>query len=236
MVCSRPLRIDKRPLADLMDGRACDPKEPQAMASSSSKTTVTPLPATPTVNREQALEAVRTLITWIGDDPAREALVDTPERVLGAFATYYAGYHADPVRELSKTFEEVQGYQDLVTVKNISFISHCEHHMIPILGVVHVGYVPRGRVVGLSKLARAVDVIARRLTSQEAMTVAIAEAIDQALETGGVAVWVDAEHQCMTTRGVQRPGTTTVTRHVTGAFVTDSALEQRFLRMAGVSA
>lgn len=184
-------------------------------------------------DRRQAEEAVRTLLTYFGEDPAREGLVDTPRRFIDAYEEFLSGYAEDPVAALSRTFEEVEGYRDIVLMKDIRFESHCEHHLQPIIGVAHVAYVPAAKVVGISKLARVVDVFARRLTSQETMTAQIADAIEAALAPKGVAVLLRAEHQCVSTRGVHKPGVSCVTHAFTGAFRTDSALEARFLRLIG---
>ncbi len=174
----------------------------QAAASLKPNGTVTALTKRPT--REEAEAAVRTLILWAGDDPTREGLLDTPRRVVEAYEEFFAGYNQDPGEILSRTFEEVHGYDDLVMLRDIRLESHCEHHMLPILGVAHVAYLPRDRVVGISKLARVVEMFAKRLQTQETMTAQIADAIEQALKPRGVAVLVDALHQCMTTRGVHK--------------------------------
>ncbi len=182
--------------------------------------------------REEAEAAVRTLIRWVGDDPAREGLRQTPARVASAFEEFYAGYGQDPAAVLDRVFEEVEGYSEMVLVRAIPFQSHCEHHMVPFLGVAHVAYYPSHGVVGLSKLARVVDVFARRLQTQEAMTVQIAEAIDEALKPRGVAVMLEAEHMCMSMRGVQKQGAFTLTTQFTGAFREDPAEQARFLTLA----
>ncbi len=183
-------------------------------------------------SRAEAEEAVRTLIAWAGDDPSREGLADTPSRVVEAYEEFFAGYDADPYDILSRTFEDVQGYDDLVMLRDIRIESHCEHHMLPIVGVVHIAYLPRDRVVGISKLARAVDIYAKRLQTQETMTAQIAGAIDEVLQPRGVAVMIDALHECMTTRGVHKPGTTTITTRFTGVFKDDPAYRDRFLQLA----
>ncbi|MCW5724961.1 MAG: GTP cyclohydrolase I FolE [Maricaulaceae bacterium] len=188
--------------------------------------------ATPKPSREQAEEAVRTLIAWAGDDPRREGLKDTPKRVARAFEEWFSGYRADPAKELSRTFEDVQGYDDMVMLTNIDVESHCEHHMAPILGVAHVAYLPSARVVGISKIARVVEIFAKRLQTQETMTAQIADALMEAMDARGVAVLVDARHQCMTTRGVHHPNVSTVTTTFAGEFKTDAELRERFLRMA----
>jgi len=186
-------------------------------------------PARP--SREQALEAVRTLIAWAGDDPSRPGLVDTPKRVADAFGEWYAGYDADPAQELSRTFEDVEGYEDMVMLRDVEVESHCEHHMAPFLGKAYVAYVPAEKVVGISKLARVVEIFSRRLQNQETLTNQIAEAIEQNLSPRGVAVLIDAEHQCMTTRGVHHRHVSTITTRFTGTFKTDTVLQDRFLRL-----
>lgn len=181
--------------------------------------------------RAEAEAAIRTLIRYAGDDPEREGLKDTPRRVVEAYAEVFAGYDQDPVEVLSRTFEEVHGYDDLVMIRDIRLESHCEHHMLPILGVAHVAYLPQGRVVGISKLARVIDIFAKRLQTQETMTAQIAEAIETALKPRGVAILIDAVHQCMTMRGVHKPGASTITTRFTGVFAQDSDYRDRFLRM-----
>ena len=168
--------------------------------------------------REEAEEAVRTLISWAGDDPTREGLIETPKRVVKSFQEFYEGYFQDPDEILSKFFNEIEGYDEIVLVKDIPFQSHCEHHMVPILGIAHVGYLPDQRVVGLSKLARIVDLYAKRLQTQETMTAQIADTIERVLKPRGVAVVIDAEHQCMSSRGVGKIGTSTVTSRMLGVF------------------
>jgi GTP cyclohydrolase I len=180
--------------------------------------------------QEQAEEAVRTLILWAGDDPSREGLVETPRRVATAYKELYKGYDEDPNDLLDRVFEEVDGYQDMVLVRDIPFYSHCEHHMVPFVGKAHIGYYPTKGVVGLSKLARIVDVYARRLQTQETMTAQIAQVIEKALEPRGVAVLVEAEHMCMSMRGVQKQGSTTMTTQYTGLF-RDPAEQVRFFTM-----
>jgi GTP cyclohydrolase I len=181
--------------------------------------------------REEAETAVRTLIRYAGDDPSREGLLDTPRRVLDAYGEFFAGYEMDPIETLSRTFEEVHGYDDLVMVRDIRVESHCEHHMLPIIGVAHLAYLPSDRVVGISKLARLVDVFAKRLQTQETMTAQIAEAIETALKPRGVAVVIDALHQCMTIRGIHKTSASTITTRFTGRFADDAELRERFLRM-----
>ena len=180
-------------------------------------------------SREQALEAVRTLLAWAGDDPSRPGLVETPQRVVDAYGEWFEGYDADPGIELSRVFEDVQGYDDVVMLRDIEVESHCEHHMAPFLGKACVAYIPRAKVVGISKLARVVEIFARRLQTQETLTQQVAKAIDQHLEPAGVAVLIDAEHQCMTTRGVHHRHVSTITTQFTGDFKTDPALQERFL-------
>jgi GTP cyclohydrolase I len=183
-------------------------------------------------SREQALEAVRTLLAWAGDDPDREGLKDTPKRVVDAYAEWFEGYDADPGKELSRTFEDVQGYDDMVLLRDIEVESHCEHHMAPFLGKAYVAYIPSEKVVGISKLARVVEIYARRLQTQEVLTNQIAEAIESHLQPQGVAILIDAEHQCMTTRGVHHRHVSTITTRFTGAFKSDAALKDRFLKLA----
>ena len=183
-------------------------------------------------SREQALEAVRTLIAWAGDDPSRPGLVDTPKRVVDAYAEWFEGYDADPAKELSRTFEDVTGYDDMVVLRQIEVESHCEHHMAPFLGKAFVAYMPGEKVVGISKLARVVEIFAKRLQNQETLTNDIVEAIESHLSPKGVAVLIDAEHQCMTTRGVHHRHVSTITTRFTGAFKSDPALVERFLKLA----
>jgi GTP cyclohydrolase I len=186
--------------------------------------------------REEAEAAVRTLIRWAGDDPAREGLIGTPERVVRSYQEFFAGYRDDPVQLLQRTFEEVDGYDEMVVLRNIRFESHCEHHMVPIIGVAHVGYLPRHRVVGISKLARIVEVYARRLQIQEKMTAQIANTIDEVLQPLGVGVVIRAAHQCMTTRGVHKPGVEMVTSRMLGTFRRDASTRREFLANIGDSA
>ncbi|MEG1452193.1 GTP cyclohydrolase I FolE [Brevundimonas sp.] len=183
-------------------------------------------------SREQALEAVRTLIAWAGDNPDRAGLVDTPKRVVDAYGEWFDGYDADAAKELSRTFEDVTGYDDMVILKEIEVESHCEHHLAPFLGKAWVAYIPGEKVVGISKLARVVEIFARRLQNQETLTNDIIDAIEQHLQPKGVAVMVDAAHQCMTTRGVHHRHVTTVTTRFTGVFKTDNALVERFLKLS----
>jgi len=182
--------------------------------------------------REEAEAAVRTLIAWAGDDPDREGLADTPRRVVKAYQDFYAGYGENPNEELARVFTEVEGYADMVVVRDITFYSHCEHHMAPFSGKAHVGYYPREGVVGLSKLARIVDMFSRRLQTQEALTAQSAGAIDEGLRSRGVAVMIEAEHSCMTMRGVKKHGASTVTTQFTGVF-RDPNERLRFLTLVG---
>ncbi|MDC6465674.1 GTP cyclohydrolase I FolE [Pelagibacteraceae bacterium] len=182
------------------------------------------------VTDEQAEEAVRTIIEWIGEDPSREGLLSTPKRVVKAFKEYFEGYKKDPSKYLSKTFTEVDGYDDMVIEKNISLQSHCEHHMAPIIGVAHVAYIPSNKVVGLSKLARVVEVFSKRLQTQERLTMQVAKTIMEVLQPRGVAVTIDASHQCMTNRGIKKENATTVTNYFLGAFKDDLGFQNRYLR------
>jgi GTP cyclohydrolase I len=188
-------------------------------------------PGEPKPSREQAESAVRTLLRWAGDDPNREGLRDTPARVARAYDDWFSGYADDPVTFLQRTFEEVEGYDEMVVLRDIRFESHCEHHLAPIIGRAHVGYLPARKVVGISKLARVVDAYARRLQVQEKMNAQIANCIQHVLEPKGVAVVIEAAHQCMTTRGVHKPGVTMVTSTMLGAFREDSRTRREFLAM-----
>jgi GTP cyclohydrolase IA len=182
-------------------------------------------------SREEAEAAVRTLIAWAGDDPNREGLVDTPRRVARAYEELFSGYGADPTKPLKRVFHEVSGYRDLVLVRDIPFVSHCEHHMAPFFGKAHIGYYPHGGVVGLSKLARIVDAFARRLQTQEALSAQIMAAIDGSLDTRGVAVMLEAEHTCMAMRGVRKQGASTVTTQFSGVFRDDPNEQTRFFNL-----
>lgn len=182
--------------------------------------------------REEAMDAVRTLIAWAGDDPERPGLVDTPRRVVDAYSEWFEGYGADPARELSRVFEDVTGYDDMVILRQVEVESHCEHHIAPFLGKASVAYIPGEKVVGISKLARVVEIFSRRLQSQETLTNQITAAIEDGLAPKGVAVLIEAEHQCMTTRGVNHRHVSTVTNRFTGAFRDDPALVERFLKLA----
>ncbi len=184
-------------------------------------------------DRAEAEEAVKTLIRWAGDDPGREGMADTPARVVSAYEEYFKGYGADPVDLLKRTFEETDGYDEIVLLRDIRFESHCEHHMAPIIGKAHVAYLPHRRVVGISKLARLVDAYARRFQIQEKMTAQIANTIDEVLEPEGVAVVIEAAHQCMTTRGIHKPGVVMVTSRMLGAFRDDPSTRREFLAMIG---
>jgi len=179
--------------------------------------------------REQAEKAVKTLIEWAGDDPSREGLIETPKRVVKAYEQFFEGYDLDPEEILRKTFEEVEGYDEMVIVKDIRLESHCEHHIVPILGKAHIGYIPNNRVVGISKLARIVDVFGKRLQTQETMTSQIANVIQKVLDPKGVAVVIDASHQCMTTRGVHKPESSTVTSAMKGIFKENAVTRNEFL-------
>lgn len=180
----------------------------------------------------EAEAAVRTLLLWAGDDPDREGLVDTPARVAKSYRELFGGYDRDVAEELGRTFEEVAGYDDMVVVRDIPFHSHCEHHMVPVVGKAHVGYLPDGKVLGLSKIARVVDIFARRLQTQEAMTAQVADAIQGALNPRGVAVMIEAEHMCMVMRGIRKSGSTTATTSFTGVFKATPEEQARFMMMA----
>lgn len=182
------------------------------------------------VRREEAEAAVRTLLRWAGEDPSREGLLDTPKRVVKAYGDWFAGYAIDPDEYLRRTFEEVEGYDEMIVLRDIEYESHCEHHMAPIIGKVHVGYLPNGRVVGISKLARVVDAYARRFQVQEKMTAQIANCIQRALAPAGVAVVVEGAHECMTTRGVHKRGVSMVTSTMLGSFREDARTRNEFLR------
>ena len=182
------------------------------------------------VSDKQAEEAFKTILRWIGEDPNREGLVETPRRVIKAFREYFKGYHQDAHADLSKTFGDVEGYDDMVVEKNITLESHCEHHMAPIIGVAHVAYIPNKKVVGLSKLARTVEIFSKRLQTQERLTMQIAKTLMQSLDAKGVAVTIDAAHQCMTMRGVKKEKATTVTNYFLGSFREDLSIQNRYLR------
>ena len=182
-------------------------------------------------SREEAMDAVRTLISWAGDDPEREGLIETPKRVVKAYEEFFAGYAQDPVKVLGKTFEDVKGYDDIVFLRDIDIETHCEHHMVPILGKAHVAYLPKNKVVGISKLARVIEIFAKRLQTQETMTMQILNTIDDTLDPYGTAIMIDAKHQCMTTRGINKPNVSTVTTKFSGSFSNDTDLRQRFMQL-----
>ena len=188
-------------------------------------------PAKP--SRKQAEEAIRTLLLWAGEDTRREGLLDTPGRVARAYEDWFSGYKDDPVAYLSRTFEEVEGYDEMIVLRDIGFESHCEHHMAPIIGHAHIGYLPSNKVVGISKLARVVETFARRFQVQEKMTAQIAHCIQDVLKPKGVAVVINATHQCMTTRGIHKPGVSMVTSQMLGAFRKDARTRSEFLTMIG---
>jgi GTP cyclohydrolase I len=182
-------------------------------------------------SREEAMDAVRTLISWAGDDPEREGLIETPKRVVKAYEEFFAGYAQDPVKVLGKTFEDVKGYDDIVFLRDINIETHCEHHMVPILGKAHIAYLPKNKVVGISKLARVIEIFAKRLQTQETMTMQILNTIDDTLDPYGTAIMIDAKHQCMTTRGINKPNVSTVTTKFSGSFSNDTDLRQRFMQL-----
>ena len=185
----------------------------------------------PNPSRAEAMRAVKTLIAWAGDNPDREGLIEPPKRVVKAYEEFFEGYKIDPTEILSKTFEEVEEYDEMVLIKNIRLESHCEHHIVPILGKAHVAYMPKKRVVGISKIARLVDVFAKRLQIQETLTSQIAETLQSVLDPLGVAVLIDASHQCMTTRGVHKPESSTVTKKMIGIFKEDKILQSQFMEL-----
>jgi GTP cyclohydrolase I len=184
---------------------------------------------TPTPSRQEAEQAITVLLRWIGEDPSREGLVGTPSRVVRAWNEFCSGYQENPAELLERTFEEVEGYDDMVMLRNIRLESHCEHHLVPILGVAHIAYMPDRRVVGISKLARVLDGFSRRLQTQETLTAQVADCIQNVLQPKGVAVLIDAQHQCMTTRGVRKPDVSMTTSRFTGIFRADGSLSRRFL-------
>lgn len=186
-------------------------------------------------SRKQAEEAVERLLLWAGEDPRREGLVDTPKRVVDAYLDWFSGYKDDPVQFLQRTFQEVEGYDEMIVLRDITFESHCEHHIAPIIGVAHVGYLPNNKVVGISKLARVVETFARRFQVQEKMTAQIANCIQDVLKPKGVGVVIDATHQCMTTRGIHKSGVSMVTSRMLGTFRKDARTRAEFLRMIGNS-
>jgi GTP cyclohydrolase I len=182
-------------------------------------------------SKEEALNAVRTLISWAGDDPDREGLIETPDRVVRSYNEFFSGYGEDPEKVLGKTFAEVEGYDEVVIVRNIRVESHCEHHMVPIVGVAHVGYIPNKRVVGISKLARVVDIFGKRLQTQETMTALIADTIERVLEPKGVAVVIDANHECMSTRGIHKTESSTITSRMLGSFRDNIETRAEFMNL-----
>ena len=184
----------------------------------------------PEVTDKQAEEAFKTILKWIGEDPSREGLLETPKRVVKAFKEYFKGYHQNAEQDLTKTFGDVEGYDDMVVEKNITLESHCEHHMAPIIGVAHVAYIPNQKVVGLSKLARTVEIFSKRLQTQERLTMQVASTLMKALDAKGVAVTIDAAHQCMTMRGIKKERATTVTNYFLGSFKEDLSIQNRYLR------
>lgn len=185
--------------------------------------------------REEVEQAVRTLIRWAGDDPDREGLLGTPSRVVRSYEEFFRGYNEDPVDLLQRTFEETEGYDEMVVLRDIPFFSHCEHHIVPIVGKAHIGYLPSARVIGISKLARVVETFARRLQIQEKLTAQIANTLNDVLQPNGVAVVIEATHQCMTTRGVEKPGVTMVTSRMLGDFRDDAMTRREFLSIIGAS-
>ena len=182
-------------------------------------------------SREEAMEAVKTLISWAGDDPSREGLIETPKRVVQAYEEFFAGYEQDALKVLGKTFEDVNGYDDIVFLRDINIDSHCEHHMVPIAGKAHVAYLPKNKVVGISKLARVIEIFSKRLQTQETMTMQIIDTIDEALQPFGSAIMIDAKHQCMTTRGINKPNVSTITTKFSGLFAEDTELRNRFMQL-----
>jgi GTP cyclohydrolase I len=192
-------------------------------------------PKKPQVTDKQAEEAFKTILTWIGEDPNREGLLETPRRVMKAYKEYFGGYKIDPTKILDKTFGDVDGYDDMVIQKNISVQSHCEHHMAPIIGKAHVAYIPKDRVVGLSKLARVVEVFSKRLQTQERLTMQVAKTLMESLDAKGVAVTIDSTHQCMTMRGIKKEQATTVTNYYLGQFKEDLSYQNRYLRFISIS-
>lgn len=185
--------------------------------------------------KQEAYDAVKTLLKWIGENPDREGLIDTPKRVIKAYENYFSGYKIDPQEILGKTFEEVEGYDDIVLLKDMRLESHCEHHMAPFIGKAHIAYLPNKKVVGISKIARLLDVFAKRLQTQETLTAQIANTLNEFLKPRGVAVFIESEHQCMTTRGIHKVGTNTTTLTTTGEFKTDKFLEEKFLKLISIN-
>ena len=195
------------------------------------KPVLKPVTAVKRPTEEQARDAVRTLLAWAGDDPNREGLKDTPKRVVNAYKEWFRGYDQDPAEALARTFEDVSGYDDMVILRDIDIESHCEHHIAPFLGRAYVAYLPTDKVVGISKLVKVVEIFSKRLQTQETMTAQIGNAIEEALRPRGTAVYIDAKHQCMTTRGVHHPDVSTITTHFTGEFKSNLTMQDRFLRM-----
>ena len=187
------------------------------------------------VSDKEAEEAFKTILTWLGEDPSREGLLETPKRVMKAYKEYFAGYKVDPSKILDKTFGDVDGYDDMVIQKNISIQSHCEHHMAPIIGKAHVAYIPKERVVGLSKLARVVEVFSKRLQTQERLTMQVAKTLMESLDAKGVAVTIDSTHQCMTMRGIKKEHASTVTNYYLGQFKEDLSFQNRYLRFISIA-
>jgi len=187
------------------------------------------------ISENQALEAVKTLIRWTGDNPEREGLKETPKRVIRSYKDFFSGYNSDPREILSKKFKEVEGYDEIIILKNIRLESHCEHHMVPFIGTAHVGYLPRNKVVGLSKLARLVEAFAKRLQIQEKLTAQIANAIDEVLQPKGVGVIIEASHLCVATRGIHKPDSKMVTSRMLGTFRSDQATRKEFLELVGIN-
>ena len=187
------------------------------------------------VSDKEAEEAFKTILIWLGEDPSREGLIETPKRVMKAYKEYFSGYKIDPSKILEKTFGDVDGYDDMVIQKNISIQSHCEHHMAPIIGKAHVAYIPKERVVGLSKLARVVEVFSKRLQTQERLTVQVAKTLMESLDAKGVAVTIDSTHQCMTMRGIKKEQASTVTNHYLGQFKEDLSFQNRYLRFISIA-
>ena len=189
----------------------------------------------PEISDKQAEEAFKTILQWIGEDPSREGLLETPKRVVKAFKEYFKGYSQDAKADLLKTFGDVEGYDDMVVEKNITLESHCEHHMAPIIGVAHIAYIPNKKVVGLSKLARTVEIFSKRLQTQERLTMQVAKTLMEALDAKGVAVTIDAAHQCMTMRGIKKEKATTITNYFLGSFKEDLSYQNRYLRFISIS-
>lgn len=214
-------------------GRTKKKSEPKSKSKASAVGLGTGVQPVEQPSREQAEEAVRVLLRWAGDDPQREGLTDTPGRVVRAYEEFFSGYRVDPREILARTFSEVDGYDEMVVLRDIRFESYCEHHMVPIIGRAHVAYLPKHRVVGISKLARLVDAFAKRLQIQEKMTVQIADTLNEILQPRGVGVILEAAHQCITTRGVHKPGVAMVTSRMLGAFRTDPSTRREFLAIVG---